>query len=546
MVAAIVNFVTARFELLKLNLLSGLDPMSDKYKSLSQETTAQVTKQINSVGKINCETATTILQLLTEGENNVKILSGEQVDALRDAVNSKLDQGLGASNASNIVYQKIDAPEEWLTQDMLETMMASPSNLNAATRIRFRLNILATFFGGGGLARPSEHCAKDIVSLALLDVDDATLVSEGVGWVRVFKAMVKPLAKSLVDSMGGVPTMASPAQHKEDSPTWYSNMYQGKEPSSAGLAHIGKLRCIRGMLGCRSTRRGADVFLANQRVPKQGFASAQAYSPLAHQPMGSQYALMGRLPLPPLQQPLALLDDEKLRLAQPAAPTQTPDERLRLAQSAAPTGAPDEMLSPMRAAPTQTPNEEMLRLAQHEAPTQIPNDEKLVLAQPKTAIQMHLKRMQGLVGAKEEDSNNKMHKTFGATRKAKKHLEKTNPTTPPKTKKTNVLKRPAANLEKTNPTTPPKTKKTNVLKRPAAKTTTTTTTPRKDSLAYPGAVKRGPLHFGKSVVYFSPTRFRVMVTKGDRLDIAFNHNLHGPRHAWNEVVQLLKESNPGL
>ena len=522
MVAAIVNFVTARFELLKLNLLSGLDPMSDKYKSLSQETTAQVTKQINSVGKINCETATTILQLLTEGENNVKILSGEQVDALRDAVNSKLDQGLGASNASNIVYQKIDAPEEWLTQEMIETMLASPSNLDATTRIRFRLNILATFFGGGGLARPSEHCAKDIVSLALLDVDDATLVSEGVGWVRVFKAMVKPLAKSLVDSMGGVPTMASPAQHKEDSPTWYSNMYQGKEPSSAGLVHIGKLRCIRGMLGCRSTRRGADVFSANQRVPKQGFVSAQAWSPLAHQPMGSQYALMGRLPLPPLQQPLALLDDEKLRLAQPAAPTQTPDERLRLAQSAAPTGAPDEMLSPMRAAPTQTPNEEMLRLAQHEAPTQIPNDEKLVLAQPKTAIQMHLKRMQGLVGAKEEDSNNKKHKTFGATPKAKKHLEKTNPTTPPKTKKTNVLKRPAA------------------------KTTTTTTTPRKDSLAYPGAVKRGPLHFGKSVVYFSPTRFRVMVTKGDRLDIAFNHNLHGPRHAWNEVVQLLKESNPDL
>ena len=71
------------------------------------------------------------------------------------------------------------------------------------------------------MARPSEYASRDIVSLAVLDIDDATLMSDGVAWVRLYKGLVKPLAKSLVENMGGAPEMASPAAHKENSPNWY-------------------------------------------------------------------------------------------------------------------------------------------------------------------------------------------------------------------------------------------------------------------------------------------------------------------------------------
>ena len=110
MVAAIVNFVTARIELLRLNLLSGLDPVSDKYQSLSQETTAQFTKQIDNVGKINRETATTILQLVTECPNNAKIFSDAQIGTLRDSVNKKIAQHMGLASRSTSCTRRLMPP----------------------------------------------------------------------------------------------------------------------------------------------------------------------------------------------------------------------------------------------------------------------------------------------------------------------------------------------------------------------------------------------------------------------------------------------------
>ena len=71
------------------------------------------------------------------------------------------------------------------------------------------------------MARPSADACREIVSLAVLGIDDATLMSDGVAWVRFYEGLVKPLAKSMVENMGGVPEMASPAAHKENSPNWY-------------------------------------------------------------------------------------------------------------------------------------------------------------------------------------------------------------------------------------------------------------------------------------------------------------------------------------
>ena len=85
-----------------------------------------------------------------------------------------------------------------------------------------------------------------------------------------------------------------------------------------------------------------------------------------------------------------------------------------------------------------------------------------------------------------------------------------------------------------------------VLKRPAAALKKPAAAAAASGLSYPGTDKRPPLHYGNSVVYFSPNRFRVMVKKTDRVDKAFTYTSVEPREAWREVVKLLRESKPGV
>ena len=68
MVAAIVNFVKARMELLKMNMHTGMSLESERYKRLSQDAVVCILKTINSVGQINCETVTAILKLLKDDD----------------------------------------------------------------------------------------------------------------------------------------------------------------------------------------------------------------------------------------------------------------------------------------------------------------------------------------------------------------------------------------------------------------------------------------------------------------------------------------------
>ena len=91
------------------------------------------------------------------------------------------------------MYQCVPAPETWLPEELCETMKASPATLAIVARVRFRLQALASRWGNGGLAHPTEPTARDIVSLALLDADDMVLMSYGIYWVREFKGMLKPL-----------------------------------------------------------------------------------------------------------------------------------------------------------------------------------------------------------------------------------------------------------------------------------------------------------------------------------------------------------------
>ena len=123
---AIINFVKARAELLKLNLKSGMEPSSDAYLHMSQEATANIVKQVASIGKLNVENAAEMLSIIQGCVANEKPLFSEgQIATIRDRVNAKVDQSMGASNNSNTQYPKNNQPEIWLTQELQGTMMAN-------------------------------------------------------------------------------------------------------------------------------------------------------------------------------------------------------------------------------------------------------------------------------------------------------------------------------------------------------------------------------------------------------------------------------------
>ncbi len=121
-----------------------------------------------------------------------------------------------------------------------------------------------------------------------------------------------------------------------------------------------------------------------------------------------------------------------------------------------------------------------------------------------------MKKFPGTPKVKEHISKTPMKKVPG-TRKVKEYLAKT------------LMKRPAAAAS----TAGEKRKATNPL-------------------AFPGDKKRPRLEFGKSLVYFSPGKFRVMVTHGDRVDKCFSHKACGIRVAWDRVCQELRRANPGV
>ena len=75
-----------------------------------------------------------------------------------------------------------------------------------------------------------------------------------------------------------------------------------------------------------------------------------------------------------------------------------------------------------------------------------------------------------------------------------------------------------------------------VLKRPAAASA--------NPLKFPGEGKREPLRCGKSVVYFSDRRFRLMRKASDRVDVAYPYRSRTAREAWSDLALELQRLNP--
>ena len=119
------------------------------------------------------------------------------------------------------------------------------------TKIAFRINALGAFFGKGGLGVPAELTSRDIAVLALLDVADAICMTDGLYWVREFKSLVKPIAKSHIAALGALPTMQTPESHSKDAPQWFANMYEGKDVGPSDWVCLPRLVTVRNLVNAR-------------------------------------------------------------------------------------------------------------------------------------------------------------------------------------------------------------------------------------------------------------------------------------------------------
>eukprot|EP00959_Pyramimonas_sp_CCMP1952_P279089 5835008-Pyramimonas_sp.AAC.1 len=114
------------------------------------------------------------------------VLTDEQVAFIRTSVIEKLDQQGGDSNNSNVVFQRVNAPERWLPRALYDSI-ATPCQIGGQRAKLFRVQKLAAFFGSGGLLHPVETTSRDITALALLGFPDGVIVAEGVADVDTFK-----------------------------------------------------------------------------------------------------------------------------------------------------------------------------------------------------------------------------------------------------------------------------------------------------------------------------------------------------------------------
>ena len=362
--------------------------------------------------------------------------------------------------------------------------------------------------------------------------------------------------------------MLEPDSMKQESPLFYDNMYGGKEPGPASWVQLPRLLAVRGVMGCRSTHNSAHGAYApaTRARPRQRAPAALAdrdslcgvtirQPPLAPPALADldprQHQLQGlvvfdssgrqfTLSSPAEPKPLALTDIDRARAPEAAdirAPTAASPTTATCATAGAASGGTEaptaaDAATPAGAAPAATPKakvlshlDKMKQLAKGGAPDEAPAADQADSATDQTQDK----------GSKSKAQGNGCKK-FGGTKKAQKHLAKAAAEAPPTPTAT---KRPAANISAES-AEKPLTKKT----KQAAPTTAAQKGDK--ALAFPGEKKRAPLVYGKSVVYFSPGRYRLMKTKGDRLDVAFSHKLQGARVAWHNVCVELRKLNPNV
>jgi hypothetical protein len=313
-----------------------------------------------------------------------------------------------------------------------------------------------------------------------------------------------------------------PGNLKESSIKWYKNMYNDKEPSgNTDYMPLPRLMHIRRILGCR-IRHGPP---ADPRTQERLPHLALAYPYHQQHPFHQQQQRPGFFYPPGPEQgarPGSVVYGAVAGASQTLALEDLP-----------PAGQ-----QPVAAAPQGSGLVAREPAAQAGA-AQAGRGQQ----EPKAAIADHIARMKGLVGGKcDDDAPSETEQYETPAKKAKKNAKQ------PSTKKdaskkfpmTTKVKKHIDKHKRVEKKTPMKT-----MKRPAAASSASGKVAKATNpLAYPGDKKRKPIYYGNSIVYFSPNRFRLMMKKGDRVDVAYSHISFGPRVAWDKLCKDLRKANP--
>ena len=371
-----------------------------------------------------------------------------------------------------------------------------------------KVQAVSTLFGRGGLKNPTEIAARDITGLAMLQATDEYIRTHGLYHVRNAKMVMKSSAEALSEQHGPCPfEFESPDEFKQKYPIWAHSMYDGKEATPMAPDVRLRYAFVIKQLGCRSTkhvRNASPGACSSQIVP---FSSSS-------QSMGCPqvWPSMGGIP-PNLAQVLGHIvqsirtEEPKITFfgqSPPAAGMVTPQRSGSNLSLDAPSLKDSGKEPSSLVAEPPTPQDALGLNDVIDAATA--SDKKGLKKKPAAASDFANTDSDDCSEASSSKS-----KARGKSKKAKgKAAPKSMKKAAPKSKKKSAKK----SKEKAAP---------EILPKPS-------------SLGFPGKAKRPPMMYGKSVIYFSPKRFRLMRKKGDRVDVAFNYGAtRTAREAWTEL-----------
>ena len=196
----LLNFVTARKELLDLHVGAGMVAGTPKFESRSKEATKAITAQVNLVKRIDADEATEVTKVLVDAP-----LTEDDRSTLMDLVMDKVDTPDDAAGPTSAhgAKQSVNMPHLYLTSCDWEVVTSSSKTLHE------RMVTLVRRFVGLGLYYPDEFAVRNIVAVSLTDQGVAeSLLGIALKCEDTFKQMVKssratrPRSRELCSALG--------------------------------------------------------------------------------------------------------------------------------------------------------------------------------------------------------------------------------------------------------------------------------------------------------------------------------------------------------
>ncbi len=475
-------------EILILNARTHMETTSTQYENLSKEAVHAIRQVCLGVKGITPHELAELLKAIADAPLDEKFRS-----ELRDLFNEKLSNDPSICLRSS-TCNKVDFPENYLRKQDWDQLMDSGADVNS------KLCCLANLWANLGLDHPTEKSARNIAALGVLTEQEVVIAGPmGVQHLRTFKRLLKDFAVKVraTTMFSNAPEVYTGVvdQLQQSFPQWYNNVYSESNPVGCPPHLQLNVKRMQATMGCRSSKTGCV------QLGKASDAMSKAMQMFIGMQMTSQQ--QREAPIPGLVvYGRQRSGDNQGQESQGLLALPAPASALTL-PSPATTALPAPAETLALPAPTCTAaSSQGLPGSQH-------------------AVGKHVAALQAILAQGKQ-------KTDVAETLVDDLPDGDCPETPAKTTKRN-----------------PKTRKTpqkKVMKRPAAvkgdKSSSTS------SLQFPGTQPRPPLIFGKSKVYFSEHKFRLMERMGDRVDKAFSHKNKDAKEVWKMVVKRLEQLNP--